>query len=356
MVLIRKRKWGPMAYGAASRNIKNMIFGMNKYGRTMHPSKRFRGAKKKYTSGRGITKEDDRSAIYRKRRAPRRFRSRWKKQVRKFAYMDQYKLGTRTVVFNKQLEFQEGGAGLQLLAHFTLYGGESVDSHIDDVQYISDQLEPIINPAGGSTSAPYLAGSGKLFFRSGVLDLTVRNTSYDGGSATVIGDTILEIDVYEIISSKKWVENDNATGLKQFSSIIGTGQLYASTLSEMDVLSGNSRCALNLRGVTPWDNTHLLSKFGIKILKKTKYRVGPGGTMTYQMRDPRQHVKSRIALKEFPGCNIPGWTKHVLMIAKKVPGSDLDGNVVQRLNVGVTRKYTYKVEGVNDDRNVYDTR
>lgn len=315
-----------------------------------------RQRRKRTTSGRGITHEDDRSRIYKKRRMPRRMRRRWRKQVRKFAYMDQYKLGTRSVVFNNSASYQEGTGGKQLLAHYALYGGQSTNAFLDDMQYIATTLEPASQPAGGTTAPAYLPGSGKIFFRSGVMDMTVRNTSYNSGTPNVISDVILEIDVYEIISGKRWVEKDTATGLKEYNSLIGTNELYDHTLHEMDDLAGLPLADMFSRGVTPWDNTFAISKYRLKILKKTKYRVGAGGTMTYQLRDPRQHTTSRQSLKEYAGCNIPGWTKHILIIAKQVPGSDLDGSVVQRIHVGCTRKYTYKVEGVNDDRTVYETR
>ena len=78
--------------------------------------------------------------------------------------------------------------------------------------------------------------------------------------------------------------------------------------------------------------------------------------MTYQVRDAGRHVTTVGYLEDSLGPNKPGWTRHIFMIGKSVPGTNLGTGIDQQtelLTVGVTRKYMYKVEGLNESRDEY---
>ena len=65
-------------------------------------------------------------------------------------------------------------------------------------------------------------------------------------------------------------------------------------------------------------------------------------------------------MEKVSGCNMPGWTRHLLLVTKLVPGLTLgttDGTYKETFKIGLTRKYFYKIEGASDtrDRYVLDT-
>ena len=79
-------------------------------------------------------------------------------------------------------------------------------------------------------------------------------------------------------------------------------------------------------------------------------------TFTYQVRDPKRRVITEEKMREAVGGNLPRWTRHLLIIFKLVPGltvGSTDGTYKEQLYMGITRKYFYKIEGVNADRDRY---
>lgn len=345
----------PSSYLAAGQGARNVRFMVNRMLRKGPRS--FRGQqtkrRKKMSSGRGVTLEHDRTPVYRKRRMPRRMRRRWVRQVRKNNYMDQYKLGTRTIMFNSSYTRGNADATLHGTAWFSLYGGHSANAQMDDLQFMSNK-ENEGNPTfveGGSVHP-----STKYFFRSGILDMTIRNVSSDGDNVNNLADVPLEVDIYEILSGRPWMERDGGTTLTEYPNL---KDLYSDALSEINGIGNDTKIDLESRGATPWDNTFALGRWRLKILKKTKYRIGAGNTITYQLRDPRQRTISKQRLQEIAGANVPGWTKHIWIVFKAVPGipvGNAAGTFQERITVGATRKYTYKIEGETDDRNAIYNR
>ena len=296
-------------------------------------------------SGRGLTFQHDRQFIYRKKRMPRRLRKRWGRFVRKVRAVDERGLGTRTVVFNKTFSGtyeQNSTAGNQIVSAFALYGNKSSVSQYDDLNQIS-ALENTGNPteAAGDT----VDKTTKYLFQSAVMDMTIRNTSGDGA---VLNDLItLELDIYEISVRYKGYDTTNGSyiHLKSFFDI-ATGDTKNIGGAGVDI-------QLTDRGVTPFDIPMALSRYKIKIWKKTKFFLRNAQTLTYQIRDPGRHSITHEELVEGAGCNRIGWTKHVLIIAKAVPGIDVGPTKKEIISVGVTRKYMYKIEGMRDDRDRY---
>ena len=114
---------------------------------------------------------------------------------------------------------------------------------------------------------------------------------------------------------------------------------------------------LNDRGITPFDVTFALARGKCKIWKKTKMFIRNGQTATYQYRDPKRRVWSQNYMDAGIGCNMPKATHWILIIAKAVPGITVGSTggttTRERLTIGLTRKYLYKIEGANDDRTEY---
>ena len=151
-----------------------------------------RSNRRRPTSGRGITDHYDRRLIYRKRRMPRYMRKRWRGFVKKTLAVSTKLLGTKTVVYNKQLVSSldvKTVSNSQDVNAVSLYGVEGDNTSMlgyRDLNNISDLMTSINN-------------TGTVFFGSAILDLTVTNVNryYDGVSSSP-WNWKNEIDVYEI--------------------------------------------------------------------------------------------------------------------------------------------------------------
>lgn len=115
-----------------------------------------------------------------------------------------------------------------------------------------------------------------MIFHSGVLDLTLRNTSVQRDTAQdpfgPWNECSLEVDLYVMSSSKKW--QPNVQSMRQ-----ALDEGFATTKG----LDGtNNQLTRTSRGVTVFDNPDAISKFRLTVQKKTKYFIPYGQQVTYQ--------------------------------------------------------------------------
>lgn len=306
------------------------------------------------TSGRGVTDQNDRINIYRKKSMPRRKKLRWKRFKQKVHAVAEKELGSRTVVFNRLLnttpDFALYGSIAQIAQSIALYPLAGGGAHMLDLKNIAG-YENTVNDE--TTHGQHVDPTTKFIFQSGILDITIRNTSYivgfNGAEEGPATDCTLEVDIYEIVSGKEWTSS--LTG--EPANIVSALDVADSSTGEIGQQIQTNDISIGKRGATPWDLPHGLSTWRLKILKKTKMFVSWGKAITYQYRDPKRHVFTRQNMTERRGCNYPGVTKHVLVIAKAVLGiieGATEGDTMPRLSTGVTRKYLYNIEGMNDTR------
>ena len=275
---------------------------------------------------------------------PRRIRRRWKRFKNKVLAVSEKDLGTRTVLFNKTYSYTNTTSGNHIVDNLALYACASGSSSLNDLSTITGlEIGSWTAASGGVVDK-----TSKFIFKSAILDLTFRNSSTfttDGTNFSLDSRAKLETDIYEIICS--------ATGTDTISNFVDIVNMFASSATDtLNIGGAGTGIALTSRGATPWDLPAALSRFKIKILKKTKFMTPNGDTFTYQMRDPRRHVAEEQTLIR-NGVNVKGWTRWVLFISKLVPGLTVGttGNTFQEnLDIGVTRKYFYKIEGVSEDR------
>lgn len=340
-----RSRYGYMAANAAAIAIQNAFRRSRSGTSTMTQQNR------KYHSGQGITEQHDARTIYRKRNMPYRKKRRWKGFVRKVHHISEKELGTQTVVCNKRITGLDFN-GNQIVLDFCLYGLNSTATEKNDITRIVG-----LNNTGDQTAAAgeTVNTTTKFMFQSGVLDMTIRNSSFTTQALgpNLPADGTMEIDIYEIVSSRYW-SNRVGVNLTPFAGIVSAlNDALANTLS---IGGAGTGCLLTQRGVTPFDVPHAMSTYSLKIMKKTKYKLSTGQTFTYQMRDAKRHVCTKEYAEDAGSPNKPGWTRWILLIAKGVPGPDYGtspGQVQNQLDVGVTRKYMYKVEGINDTRDRY---
>lgn len=300
---------------------------------------------RRQTSGIGITTQHDERRIYRRKRMPRRMRRRWKRFKNKVLAVSEKDLGTRTILFNAKYSFSNTDPALHIFEAPALYSNSSTTLYLNDLDTIQNTEAGIWTPATGAN----VEKSSKFIFKSAILDITFRNASTNNGSPD--SRAKLETDIYEIIVNGV---TDDSSG-----TYVKLNGLFQSAETDTQNIGGAGNGILyNQRGSTPWDFPAALSKWKIKILKKTKFMTPNGDTFTYQVRDPRRKVASKVSLDLANGCNKQGWTRFILVISKLVPGLTVGAvgaaDVYQEiLDVGITRKYFYKIEGISEDRDRY---
>ncbi len=349
---------GLMPYYRSRKRFRGM-------GRKGRPSKRRRFAMRRGSgrravkSGRGLTSEHDRQNIYYRKRMPYYKKKPWIKFVKKVKAAADKDLGLNTVVFSSIKNFTSAIAQNQGLVNFCLYGHQSNSTNEpwhNDLNYLGN-----LHNIGNSTAAdgPTVGEDSKYMFKSGVLDLTVRNVSFKSDAPTVVApDVTLEVDLYEWIIGKELdINSVNITTGRVVWTDSNTAVEY--TIKDNNGTPSTTKINMDRRGATPFDQSVPLSMFRIKILKKTKFFIKPNQTITYQMRDPKNRTLSKKLLNSGgKGFNKPGWTRNILMVYKSIPGFEVGNDeqkVQESVDVGVTRKYCYNIRGLKEDRSLYVT-
>lgn len=344
----RRRFNGP---GEPSRTNVNMGTGpmiSNAIALGRSRSRTMTTTKNSSTSGVGVTQQHDMRRVYTKRRMPNYKKKPWKRFVKKVHAVAEKDMGSRTVLFNDAVSFGNGTAGNHTCCTLALYSLQSTNSWLSDLSQIAT-LENVGNPTAVEGATVY--NTTKYLFQSGILDLTIRNGTYknSGGIGTFAPEAIMELDVYELYATKDFVQSGAV--YTQLSTAFNEG------FNITDSIDGVSPgISIQQRGATPFECGAGISRFGIKITKKTKYFIPGGGTVTYQLRDPKRHVIMGRDMAIEQGVNMPKFTKFVYLIGKVIPGFDVGGGAdqfVERIQVGATRKYLYKIEGLSDSRDRY---
>nr|UOF76970.1 putative capsid protein [Cressdnaviricota sp.]UOF81642.1 putative capsid protein [Cressdnaviricota sp.]UOF82349.1 putative capsid protein [Cressdnaviricota sp.] len=330
---------GNMARGAYNRLVKSARSSRQN---SRRPNLRKRSVPLRGYTGNGVTAQHDVSNVYRKKNMPYRKKKGWKRFIKKVHAVAEKDLGSRTVVFNDTISTTNSVSGEHICMTMALYSQKSSKSMLNDLNQISALENYEANPttAAGIT----VEKSTKIIFQSGIMDLTVRNASYQTDSTSV--GAKMEVDVYEIYMRKDAL--DGTTSYNDLSNMLNVGNTDTKNIG-----GAGTGLTIQNRGVTPFECNAALSRFGIKILTKKKYFLESGGTFTYQCRDPRRRSCDIRDIAQRFGFNRPKWTKIFYIIGKIVPGLTVGagaGQFTEQLHVGVTRKYLYKVEGANDDR------
>lgn len=302
-------------------------------------------------SGQGVTFQNDRRLIYKKKAMPYKKKKRWLRQVRTVNAVNERELGTQTVVFNTSIVTQNNNSTLHGTETLALYSVTSNNTWLNDLTYLHE-MDNVTDPTAvlGTT----VDDTTKYMFQSGIMDITMRNTSrFADGGADLNGNCTLEVDVYEMTIKRKTITG--TTQLRDINEIFNDGSGDTKDIAPGTLAVGATSINIDERGCTPWDIPQALGKFGVKIYKKTKLFISNGQTSTYQVRDPKRHVFSRGRMADTPGVNMPGATRFIYIVFKAVPGIEvglLPGETIEEMTFGVTRKYMYKIEGRNASRDL----
>jgi len=311
------------------------MFGRGSFGRKMitsyaqHAAKQYgkkaisgmiNGGSKKQRSVPGVTRQHDFQNQYRRKRMPYRKKKGWISFVKKVRAVNAKEEGTKTVLFNSSNISEETVPGAQQYKFIAMYGrkGTNPTNEIG-----SADLSTIITNGTETAST-----SQKLTFKSAVLDMTITNT----------GTNKVEMDIYHLTF---WGDSNS-------SSFDGSLTSGASNTPLLNPNADNYFGALNLgrRGCTPFELPNFIRDAKCTIQKKTKYFIPNGDTMTYQMRDAKEHHISEFRVQQDSTPAIKGITKALLIVWKPVIGSGDTGN---EITLGVTRKYSYTSEDDADE-------
>lgn len=317
-------------------------------GRSMTFQKRRR---KRQTHGVGVSTQHDSRLIYKKKRMPRRDRRRWVGFVKKVNAVAEKSWGSQQVVHNRASTYENTTPTNQVIGHLCLYGGASGDTYYNDLRAISGYCA---NAATDVATGLAVDESTRLFFQSGVLDLTIRNASTNNNALSP--SARMEVDVYELSISKK--TTDSVTTWDNLMALLTHNPTDTRIIGGIPTGPDTAEINPYYRGVTPFELSYILSRFGVKVYRKTKYQLANNDQITYQLRDPGRHVFVQKDLRNYEGFNVPGKTKIVMVVGKLAPGLTVgpvgsDGVYQERLVLGCTRKYMFKVENWTEDRTVY---
>lgn len=300
------------------------------------------------TRGIGVTSQHDARLIYRKRRMPKFKKRRWKSFINKVKAVSEKDLGTQQVVFNVPVAFSNTTSGNQCLAQAGLYTlNSSTVSYMNDLRQIASYIsQAATTPATGLTVDP----SSKILFQSAILDITIRNAATNNGAADSAAR--MEVDVYEV-SMSHTAEESGAT-YTNLSQVLRLNQTETLPIGG----GATSEITIDTRGCSPFELSYVLSRFGVKIWSKRKYTISNGDQITYQVRDPRRYSIPFKELSNQDGFNKPRMSRFVIIVGKLSPGLTVGNtglpNVYQEiLQVGITRKYSFKVENWTEDRTAY---
>lgn len=282
------------------------------------------------SSGQGVTSQYDRKVVYRKKYMPRRKKRVWKRFVKKTNAVIARNLGTKTVLFNTQMSSTYADNSQQFTVA-TLYGA---DGDLDSSVQCGHKDIATVMFNDPETTGPNLR-TAKVSFQSAVMDLTMVNLSTV--EALSNNTASMEIDIYDIVYKKV----QDATSLN---ALITSSEANTPTIS-----GAGTSLTMTTRGATPFEFPDLGSR-GVSILKKTKYFLSAGQTATYQMRDPGTYYIQRSEFDDSDDNFIRrGMTRSLLIVSKGVTTVN-PNEVLKSLQIGVTRKYSYKVNQNNVDK------
>lgn len=279
---------------------------------------------KKSTAGGGVTHHYDARWVYRRRRMPRRRRRRWVRFIRKVRAVTTKDYGSHSIIRNNS-QIVISGNGQQAVSAVELYG---LDGTAPTTYYGGDDLRQCTQAVFNA-----LPSNQKLIFKSGVLDLTMTNTTNASGEELQLVNTA-EVDVYRCVYRKKSKDQN-------------IGDLITHMIADTATEPGAAAVTQFTRGWTPFQCPQLCSY--LKVLSKKKFLLERGQSATYQIRDPRNRVFRTQNLEEFTGNDcMMGWTQILLFITKHVAdnaGPAPSASVVY----GVTRTYNLVVEKESGD-------
>lgn len=313
---------------------------------------------KKSASPSALTIQHDYRQTYKKRNMPKYKRKAWKKFSRKVLAVANKDRGLVTVLYNKRITSATVANTEQAVIACHLYGHSgsigSAETGQKDLQTIVNNNEELRGWVGTSSPNGIMVKQDrttknaveKIMFESAIIDFTLYNPT----SGT------LEVDVYTIVYNKFNV-NSESEMLPSFTS----GDINDVLPMQYDeaVSSKFSNINIRSRGATPFELGHVISRHGIKIIRKEKFYISSGQSINKQYRDaknryfdPRGLAGADDSTLSTTTYRYKDYTKTFLIVAKNVNPAAENSPVIE---AGVTRTYKYTYEGLKHNKNYVAT-
>jgi len=283
------------------------------------------------------TFQNDQKMLYNRRRAPRRVRSRARKQFQRFSYNIDRVSGMKTfhVSYITSVATSPSVAGspagnCQGVDAFTMYG---TNQSILNTDHASD-LWKIYLAENGVVPTSTLA-NGHLRFRSVTMDYLVKNT----------GEDAIYIEIYYVQCRRSGITSDPAAA-------------WNAMLQEEQTLPGAVTTEFTVSGykITPFDAPGFGSYWYVK--QRKRFYVEPGNTVSWQVRDAKNYLITGNQI--FTSKGLPGITEGCIIVgygADVQPLTTPAGNGIPTAatyDIGCVTTYHYaKADSNNDQTGTY---
>lgn len=288
----------------------------------------------------GVTSQHDARTIYRAKKMPYRKKKKWVQFTKKVAAVEISNRAKSTLLINTSTSLIIP-ADTQAWSESHLYsmkgtdvGCRDIDILLEDIQTYKRRVTPgnILTADGGKevvnpNDNAFEDTRKELLFASGTIDNTYTNS----------GSVGIEMDLYTIIYKRQ------STGTHgSFLSAVATNSNYVSPINVVSINDSviASQIDLTSRGATLFDLPYGMSRTGAKILKKEKFFIAPGNSITKNVRDPKNH-SYRMDTPDLVYQN-KGYTQSYVACFKVVTNPLLDSG---SMTLKSTRSYKYTYEG-----------
>lgn len=210
--------------------------------------------RRKTRTNRATTFQHDATFMYGRKRAPRRLRRRAKRAQARYTHHLVSGLGQKSAVFQSVANRTLTPTSLhdaQDVYTVGMYGGITASATWGDLAEIA-------------ANENMLTKTGKVYFKSAVLETQIRNNSESG---------ILVVDVYEVVARRDGYNEP--------------GSDWALALSAQNTVSSMTHMTQNELNGTPFDAPGFGSSWLVR--NKTRYRISPGLSVYLQRRDAKDY-------------------------------------------------------------------
>lgn len=218
-----------------------------------------------------MTSQKDSRLIYRKKRMPVRKRKQWTSFKRKV---------TAVEISNKQLQmcarqqtmFLTTAANTSTYCFAGLYGlaGGVGSVGTTGVSSGTGQCDDIADIFMGKYGTAAISAGKKLMFASACLDVHIQVT----GAANLV------LEVYEIVARKDFAAMSAAYDQVE--------EIYTQAFADLPAMGGLPSATGSTLGTTPFNSKTFCQYF--RINKKYRVQASPGELLSFQLRDPKNHL------------------------------------------------------------------
>lgn len=295
----------------------------------------------------GTTTQHDHKTIYRSKKMPYRKKKKWVKFVKRVKAVEISDRAKQTILINT-VTTADAAASAQAWMETHLYPVNGNIPGTRDMDIIQEDINTYTTKiVGGTTSnvqasmetAVFTTRSSRedtrkeLLMASGTLDVTYTNTGTFG----------IELDMYTV-SYPRQSQGTNGS----FLSAVADNPTYVSPIpvDNAGTIVDSAAISYLNRGVTLFDVPYGMSRTGAKIVKKEKFFIAPGNSITKNIRDPKNHNFRRTTPDTV--YQYKNLTQSLVVCVKNIATTG-----TAQLTQKSTRSYKYTYEGQSSPYNRY---